>query len=142
MEDAGKGLFTANSNIPGAGTGLFTENDIRKGDVVIEYTGEVTTWEAVRHDSSNTYIYFVNDDYVIDAKNRPDAIARYANDAHGLTKVNGLHNNCRFVNIDGRIFIKSTKKIPAGSEILVDYGKDYWNTVKKNKELYQSKHQD
>lgn len=132
-------LYVDDSSIPSAGKGLFTQQDIEKGKLIVEYTGEVTTWEQVRHEASNVYIYFVSEDHVINAKNFPDAIARYANDAHGLTKVDGVHNNSRFVNIEGRIFIKSTRLIRAGSEILVDYGKDYWSTVQRNEQLLNKK---
>lgn len=134
-----KHLYVDNSSIPSTGKGLFTSEEINKGDLIIEYTGEISTWGDVRHDAANVYIYFVNEDHVINAKNSPDAIARYANDAHGLTRVKGLHNNSRFVKIEERIFIKATKLIRAGSEILVDYGKDYWNTIRKNKELLKEK---
>ena len=132
-------LFVDDSGIPSAGKGLFTSMDIKKGDLVIEYTGDVTTWEEVRHDTNNVYIYFVTDDYVINAKNHPDAIGRYANDAHGLRRIPGLHNNSKFANVKDKIFIKATKLIRAGSEILVDYGKSYWETVKKNKESSKKK---
>src|SRR5690349_12767724 len=128
-------LYVDNSSIPSAGSGLFTSKDIEKGELIIEYTGDVTTWEDVRHDANNVYIYFVNDNYVINAKEHPEAIARYANDAHGLTRLPGLHNNSRFVNVNGKIFIKATKLVKAGSEILVDYGKSYWDTVRENKGL-------
>ena len=131
-------LYVGDSTIPHTGKGLFTSTPIEKGELIIEYTGEITNWEAVRHDASNAYIYFVNEDHIINAKNTPEAIARYANDAHGLTRIRGLNNNSRFVNIDGRVFIKATKHIDAGSEILVEYGKEYWKTVRKNKELHQS----
>ena len=139
MSPAPNHLFVDKSSIPAAGDGLFTSVDIQKGELVIEYTGEITTWEEVRHDAENLYIYFVNDDYVINAKEHPEAIARYANDAHGLTRVPDVHNNSRFVNIGGRIFIKATKLIKSGSEILVDYGKSYWETVRKNKETMNRK---
>ncbi|HUQ67843.1 MAG TPA: SET domain-containing protein [Flavitalea sp.] len=132
-------LFVGDSSIPGAGKGLFTSVDIGKGQIIIEYTGEINIWDEVRHDSTNMYIYFVNEHHVINAKKFPDAIARYANDAHGITRVNGVHNNSRFINIEDRIFIKATKFIPAGSEIFVEYGKEYWNTIKKNKELIKEK---
>ena len=135
MTSALNHLYVDNSSIPAAGKGLFTSADIEKGEIVTEYVGEITTWENVRHDAGNLYIYFVNEDHVINAKDRADAIARYANDAHGLTRVPGLHNNSRFVNINGRIFIKATRLIKAGSEILVNYGKSYWETIKKNREL-------
>lgn len=132
-------LYVDNSSIPSAGSGLFTSKDIAKGEFVVEYTGDVTTWEDVRHDANNVYIYFVNDNYVINAKEHPEAIARYANDAHGLTRLPGLHNNSRFVNVNGKIFIKATKLVKAGSEILVDYGKSYWDTVRENKGLLKKK---
>lgn len=126
-------LYVGRSNIPGSGKGLFTRKAIDKGSLVVEYTGKVRKWEEVRYDTSNLYIYFVSDDYVIDAKNDPHSLARYANDAQGLTKVKGLENNCRFVNLEGKIFIQATRNIAAHSEILVSYGEDYWDTVKKNR---------
>lgn len=130
-------LYIDNSTLPFTGKGLFTTRKIEKGELIVEYTGEITTWDQVKHDSSNAYIYFVSEDYVINAKNTPDAIARYANDARGLTQVKGKSNNARFVNVDGKIFIKATKDIQPGTEILVDYGKEYWNTVRKNKALFK-----
>jgi SET domain-containing protein len=134
-------LEVAKSGIPYTGKGLFTTKDISKGMITIEYTGEITTWEAVKNEASNVYIYFVNEDHVIDANNFPDAIARYANDARGLTRIRGLKNNSTFVNIEGRVYIKAIQDIPAGSEILVNYGKDYWDTVKKNQRISnKSKH--
>jgi SET domain-containing protein len=131
-------LYVDESLIPNTGKGLFTRKQIEKGELVIEYTGEKTTWDAVRHDSMNVYIYFINEDHVINAKNFPDAIARYANDAYGLIRVKGMNNNCRFVNTDGKIFIKATRQIKANSEILVNYGKSYWETVRRNKEILSS----
>lgn len=128
-------LHVAESTIPGIGKGLFTSEEITKGTLIIEYTGDISTWEEVRHDSSNAYIYFVNDDYVINAKEHPEMIARYANDAHGSTRIKGVTNNSRFVNVNGKIFIKASNLIHAGSEILVNYGKGYWETVRNNREL-------
>ena len=125
-------LYIGRSNIPGSGKGLFTREPIKKDTIIIEYTGRITTWQEVKHEANNFYIYYVNDDFVIDAKDVPSALARYANDAQGLTKVKGLENNSSFVNIDNRIYIKAVKNIPAHTEILVDYGEGYWETVKKN----------
>ena len=139
METEKDELYVAQSQIPYTGKGLFTRKDIGKGTLIIEYTGEITTWDDVKHDADNAYIYFVNEDYVINAKNDPDAIARYANDARGLTRIKDVHNNRKFVKVEGKIFIKASKLIKAGEEIFVDYGKDYWDTVKKNKELFRQK---
>jgi len=132
-------LYIADSTIPGSGKGLFTGEQIEKGTIIIEYTGDVTDWESVRYDVSNVYIYYINDNYVINAKERPEAIARYANDAHGVTRIKGLNNNSRFVNLRGKIFIKSTRLIRAGAEVLLNYGKGYWETVRKNKNASSGK---
>jgi hypothetical protein len=60
------------------------------------------------------------------------AYTRYANDANGFQKVKGVTNNCIYV-IDGlKVFVESTKDIPAGAEILVTYGKEYWQVMRKN----------
>ena len=52
-----------------------------------------------------------------------------------MTKVKGLENNSRFVNLDNRIFVQATKNIPAHTEILVEYGDGYWDTVRQNRRL-------
>ena len=64
---------------------------------------------------------------VIDAKPHTDYLARYANDAQGTSKQKGIHNNSEYVEDNDKVFIVATKDIPAGSEILVSYGKGYWN---------------
>lgn len=128
-----KELFIQDSGIPGAGKGLFTRADIPKGSRIIEYTGKVTSWEEADHqDGLNAYIYFLSDDHVIDAAKRKKSLARYANDARGLKRVKGMTNNAEYVEEGTRVYIDATKKIPAGSEILVGYGKEYWDVIKKN----------
>ncbi len=38
--------------------------------------------------------------------------------------------------IDGlQVFIESVKDIAAGEEIFVDYGKEYWDVMLKNKKI-------
>ena len=41
-------LITKKSTIPGAGKGLFTRDAISKGDFIIEYKGEITTWKKIQ----------------------------------------------------------------------------------------------
>ncbi|MBA4167739.1 MAG: SET domain-containing protein-lysine N-methyltransferase [Chitinophagaceae bacterium] len=120
------------SQIPNAGMGLFTEEALGEGSIIVEYTGEITSWAKVKEDWQNVYIYFVTDEFVINAKNHPESYARYANDAEGLTIVKGLHNNSEFTTINEKIYIRALKNIPAGDEIFVGYGEDYWETIKRN----------
>lgn len=127
-----KHLFVKNSSIPGAGKGLFTRVDIPKGTRIVEYKGRRTVWSEVKNDSDNYYLYTINRNNVIDARRTLSALARYANDARGLTRVKGLNNNCVYVNDGTRAFIESTKAIAAGAEILVNYTKPYWDVLKEN----------
>lgn len=130
-------LFIKKSGIPGAGNGLFTRTAIAKGTRIVEYKGKHTTWKEVDHrDGSNGYIYYVNRNFVIDARTYPKALGRYANDAKGLTLVKGLNNNCRYVPEGTRVFIEAAKDIPAGAELLVSYGKEYWDAIRYNIELF------
>jgi hypothetical protein len=125
-------LVVKKSQIPGAGNGLYTKVFIPKGSRVVEYKGRKTVWKEVKDQSDNGYIYTINRNHVIDAKRTLSALARYANDAAGITRVKGLKNNCTYVNDGYRAFIEALVDIPAGSEILVEYGKDYWDVAKEN----------
>lgn len=130
-----KHLFVKDSTIPGAGKGLFTKVDIEKGSRIVEYKGRRTVWKEVKDDSTNYYIYTINRNNVIDAQKTMSALARYANDAKGLTRVKGVTNNCVYINEGKRAFIEAIKNIPAGAEILVDYTKEYWDVMKENMKL-------
>lgn len=130
-----KELKVKTSTIPGGGKGLFTKTFIPKASRIIEYTGTITTWEKVKDEADNAYIYFLKPNYVIDGRNHPKSLGRYANDAKGLVKTNGKSNNATFENDGLRVFMVASKDIQAGEEIFVEYGKSYWNTVRRNNEI-------
>lgn len=135
-----KDLLVKTSKVPGAGKGLFTRKLIPKGSRIVEYKGKITTWKEVDHKKGNNgYIYYVNRNYVIDARSYPKALARYANDARGLKRIKGLGNNAEYVEDGLKVFIESKKDIPAGSEILVSYGKEYWDSIRYNQSLDNKK---
>lgn len=125
-------LVVKKSMIPGSGKGLFTKKFIPKGTRIVEYKGRVTNWKEMKDAWENGYIFSINRNRVIDARKTLKALARYANDAKGLVKVKGLSNNCVYTNDGIKAYIESVKDIPAGSEILVDYGKDYWDVMRHN----------
>lgn len=131
-----KQLFIKTSTIPNAGKGLFTRKAIPKGTRIVEYTGRRSAWKDVKdEDGRNGYIFYINRNNVIDAQKNVKAFARYANDARGLVRIKGILNNSDYV-VDGlKAYIESTKDIPAGGEILVDYGKDYWKVIRENIKL-------
>jgi SET domain-containing protein len=128
-----KQLIVKRSTLKGAGKGLFTTKDIPKGKKIVEYTGVVSTWKDVDDRKGlNGYIYYVNRNHVINAWGTKESLARYANDARGLLKSDGLKNNCTY-NIEGvRVYIIAMRDIPAGGELFVGYGKEYWDIIKEN----------
>ena len=131
-----KDLYVSRSTIPASGKGLFTKKFIPKGTRIVEYKGKMTTWKDVDHkNGQNGYIYYIDRNHVLDARTYQKALGRYANDARGLQKVKGVTNNAVYVEENYRVYIEATRDIPAKSEILVTYGKEYWDVVRENENL-------
>ncbi len=102
------------------GKGVFSIAPIRKGELLIEYKGEVISWkEALRRhphdpeDPDHTFYFHIDDKNVIDAKFGGNA-ARWINHA--------CRPNCEADEIDGRIFIKALRAIKPDTELFYDYG--------------------
>lgn len=125
-------LTVKRSTIPGSGKGLFTKKPIKKGEYIVEYKGRKRKWSEVKDDDKNGYLYYVNRNFVIDALPAVKTLGRFANDARGIAKIKGLTNNARYMFDKGHVYIEAIKNIPAGAEILVSYGKEYWDVVKHN----------
>ena len=102
-----------------AGLGLVSERAFKKGDFVIEYTGErITDEEADRR--ANRYLFEINSKWTIDGSARSN-LARYIN--HSCTP------NCE-AEVDERakrIRIYATRRIEPGDELAYDYGTDHFN---------------
>lgn len=132
-------LIVKKSRIPNAGRGLFTTSRIRKGDIIVEYLGDKLTWKQClkRYKSDLTqllYVFAISDENCIDAKPCPDELAQYANDANGGSGKSRFKNNCEYNVIKRRPYIVALKEIGPNSEILVDYGDEYWEAVRENAE--------
>lgn len=102
------------------GKGVFAVQDIAEGEVVIEYTGEVISWQEAQdrhpHDPAqpnHTFYFHVDEDRVIDAKFGGNS-ARWIN--------HSCDPNCFADEQDGRIFITALRNIRAGEELNYDYG--------------------
>lgn len=134
-----KKLIVKKSSLPNAGKGLFTTVAIPKGKRIVEYKGTRTTWKEVEDDDGkNGYIFYITRNNVIDALPHKEALGRYANDARGMSKIDGIRNNSEYIIDKGRCYIDSMRDIPAGSEILVSYSADYWRVIKENIKLQAS----
>lgn len=133
-----KQLVIKRSKIPGAGKGLFTKQFIPKGTRIIEYKGRITTWKNVLEgENFNGYVYYITRNHVIDAMSRLKSLGRYANDARGLSKIKGLSNNTKYVEEGKKVFMEAVKDIPARTEILVAYGKEYWEVINENRKILE-----
>jgi SET domain-containing protein len=131
-----KYLYISKSSIPSGGRGLFTRKMIRKGSRIIEYKGKITTWKDVNHrGGTNGYIYFINRKHVVDAFTYHKALGRYANDARGIQRKKGLKNNAVYETSGLKVYIDAVEDIPAGAEILVSYGKEYWDVLRHNQNI-------
>jgi uncharacterized protein len=102
------------------GKGVFAVAPIPKGDIVIEYKGDVITWKQAqkRHphdpnDPNHTFFFHIDDKNVIDGGTNGNA-ARWINHA--------CKTNCEADEVDGRVFIKARRDIEAGQELFYDYG--------------------
>ena len=131
-----KQLYTKRSTIPGSGKGLFTKKSIEKGKRIVEYKGKITTWKKVNEtDTFNGYVYYINRNHVIDARNNLKTFGRYANDASGLSKIKGIRNNSTYAKDGKKVYIEATRNIEAGEEILVSYSKGYWDVIRENNRI-------
>lgn len=114
----GRRIQTRRSGVHGKG--VFALQDIPKGEVLIEYVGEIINWkEALRRhphdpkDPNHTFYFHLTEDRVIDALYGGNA-SRWIN--------HSCNPNCEADEEGGRVFIKSLRKIRAGEELNYDYG--------------------
>lgn len=101
------------------GKGVFAVAPIAKGELVIEYKGEVITWkEALRRhphdpdDPNHTFYFHIDDGHVIDGKHHGNA-AKWIN--------HSCNPNCEADEEEGRVFVKALRRIAAGEELNYDY---------------------
>ena len=102
------------------GKGVYALLDLAEGETLIEYTGEVITWDQAleRHphdpkDPNHTFYFHIDESRVIDAKFGGNS-ARWIN--HSCAP------NCEAEIHKGRVFIRALRNIVAGEELFYDYG--------------------
>ncbi|MDR3571308.1 MAG: SET domain-containing protein [Candidatus Pacebacteria bacterium] len=114
------------SGLPGAGFGVYTTVPRREGDKLGEYKGK-----RVFHPIDGPYVLQIAANEFVNANRSTDGPMRYANMARRGDQIDGrpARNNANFkVNWRLRVpIVKASKNIPAGKEILANYGRDYWN---------------
>ncbi|PZO14261.1 MAG: SET domain-containing protein-lysine N-methyltransferase [Burkholderiales bacterium] len=115
---AGRRIQTRKSGVHGRG--VYAVVDLAEGETLIEYVGEVITWdEALRRhphdptDPNHTFYFHIDEEHVIDAKHGGNS-ARWIN--HSCAP------NCEADVDEGRVFIRALRNIAAGEELFYDYG--------------------
>jgi hypothetical protein len=128
--DAPQPFIVRTSTIPGAGYGLFANRPFKKGEMIVEYTGEVID-EATKvkryPKNEGEYVMRVMHNMYIDAVDpASSSIGRYINSSGGgynNAKINPYHRNGAH-----RMNIGATRNIATGDEILMPYGSAFHNT--------------
>jgi hypothetical protein len=113
----GRRIQVRQSNVHGKG--VFALTDIAEGEQIIEYKGELISWEeALRrhpHDPANpthTFYFHIDDELVIDG-------GYFGNSSRWIN--HSCDPNCEAEDDEGRIFIKALRPIKAGDELFFDY---------------------
>ncbi len=100
-----------------AGLGLFALEDITKGDLIIEYIGNILNKEESDAAKANMYLFEVNRNKTIDGSVRWN-MARYIN--------HSCDGNAESEIRKGRVYVKAIKDIKSGDEISYDYGEMFY----------------
>ncbi|MGH6648439.1 SET domain-containing protein [Aquabacterium sp.] len=102
------------------GRGVFAIQPIEAGSTVIEYKGEIITWETAldRHphdpdQPNHTFYFHLDDGHVIDGKYQGNS-ARWIN--HSCAP------NVEAEQDGNRVFLKALRDIAPGEELFFDYG--------------------
>jgi len=106
----------------GSGLGLFAQEDIEKGEYIIDYVGEILRNEDC-DEHQGKYLFEVDDNFTVDGSSRKN-IARYIN--------HSCKPNAEIEIEEGAINIYAYKDIKKGDEIAYDYGKEYFNAFIKS----------
>jgi SET domain-containing protein len=99
-----------------SGLGLFATENIKKGEVIIEYIGNIIDDAEAEKKHKTMYIFEVKKNTNIDGSPRWNT-ARYANYS--------CDPNAESENKKSRIFLIAIKNIKQGDEITFDYGEEF-----------------
>lgn len=102
------------------GKGVYAIRPLKAGDTVLEYKGEIITWEEALdrhpHDPSqpnHTFYFHLDDGHVIDGKYKGNS-AKWIN--------HSCDPNLEAEQDGNRVFLKALRDIEPGEELFFDYG--------------------
>ncbi|MCR4325911.1 MAG: SET domain-containing protein [Patescibacteria group bacterium] len=112
--------FVVREGRPGTGKGLFAKVPIRKGDFILEYTGKKIPTK-IADEMSSRYLFEIDKKWTINGP-VPKNTAGYINHACD-PNVEAIIEE----GDDDRIMIYALRDIPAGAELTIDYGQEYFD---------------
>lgn len=126
------------SQLPRAGRGLYAAQDIKEGEWIVEYTGEVIEYREARLRGLKGRASHIRSllplVWCIDGAKACSGGAM-ANDPRDIRKTNAkmVNYHTRFNEFlrnpkHSLVYLKALRNIEAGEEIYVDYGCDYWTS--------------
>ncbi len=102
------------------GKGVYAIRPLKAGDTVLEYKGEIITWQEALdrhpHDPSqpnHTFYFHLDDGHVIDGKYKGNS-AKWIN--------HSCDPNLEAEQDGDRVFLKALRDIDVGEELFFDYG--------------------
>ena len=120
------------SEIEGAGMGVFTTDLIPKGRIVLNYLGEITTQEATKYTDSLFALGFIHNQALFISPQEYSNSGRFINtssEPNCGARISVLRSN--FDRPGDRAiyeivaYVYSLKDIPKGAEITYNYGRVY-----------------
>jgi hypothetical protein len=99
------------------GLGLFANENIKKGEFILEYTGKKIP-TALADTLKSRYLFEIDSEWTIDGRARSN-LARYIN--------HSCDPNTEAEVKDGRILIHSVRQIRTGEEVTIDYDTEYFD---------------
>ena len=126
-------LQVKTSTIPNAGKGLFATVDIPKRTKLGEYKGKRLSEQQFQRTADTSYVWKVssrrgnntrgNNTYVDARRKVANNPLRYVNGA--ISKRQKKKVNVEMYQYGQKVFYRTTKKVPAGTELIIDYGDEY-----------------
>lgn len=102
------------------GKGVYAVRPLKAGDVVLEYKGEIITWQEAldRHphdpeQPNHTFYFHLDDGHVIDGKHQGNS-AKWIN--------HSCEPNLEAEQQGDRVFLHALRDITPGEELFFDYG--------------------
>ena len=109
------------------GNGVFATEFIAKGERVVRYKGTLRSHEEVdgmygdKDEDGHTFLFTLNDDYVIDA-NEDGNVARWINHSCAPNCEAVQEENAKGKAHKDKVFIEAIRDIQAGEELSYNYG--------------------